>query len=151
MTVAQSEGVAHTPEGLEAVVFTADGDMRQALNNLQATSNGFGLVDQANVFKVCDQPHPVVIGGIVKSCLQARIDDAYEGVRALFDQGYSSSDIITILFRVVKNFSSAEMSEFLKLEYIKRIGFCHMRINDGVNSRLQLSGLLAELCALILV
>ena len=27
--------MAHTPDGLEAVVFTADGDMRQALNNLQ--------------------------------------------------------------------------------------------------------------------
>jgi DNA polymerase III delta prime subunit len=33
--VCQAEGVAHTPDGLEAVVFTADGDMRQALNNLQ--------------------------------------------------------------------------------------------------------------------
>jgi replication factor C subunit 2/4 len=119
LTVAQAEGVAYTPEGLEAVVFTADGDMRQALNNLQATSNGFGLVDQGAVFKVCDQPHPVVVGSIVRSCLAAKIDDAYDGVRALCDQGYSSSDIITILFRVVKNFSAGEMSEFLKLEYIK--------------------------------
>lgn len=34
-SLAQAEGVAHTPDGLEAVVFTADGDMRQALNNLQ--------------------------------------------------------------------------------------------------------------------
>ncbi len=40
------------PDGLEAIVFTADGDMRQALNNLQATVAGFGLVNQANVFKV---------------------------------------------------------------------------------------------------
>ena len=27
--------VAYLPEGLEAIIFTADGDMRQALNNLQ--------------------------------------------------------------------------------------------------------------------
>ena len=40
------------PEGLEAIIFTADGDMRQALNNLQATYFGFGLVDAAAVFKV---------------------------------------------------------------------------------------------------
>lgn len=39
-------------EGLEAIIFTADGDMRQALNNLQATHFGFGLVDSAAVFKV---------------------------------------------------------------------------------------------------
>ncbi len=39
-------------DGLEAVVFTADGDMRQALNNLQATASGSGLVNQEAVFKV---------------------------------------------------------------------------------------------------
>ena len=30
--------------------------------------------------------------------------------------------------------------------YLQEVGFCHMRIGDGVNSRLQLSGLLAKLC-----
>lgn len=41
----------YVKEGLEAIIFTADGDMRQALNNLQATHFGFGLVDAAAVFK----------------------------------------------------------------------------------------------------
>ena len=44
--------VAYVKEGLEAIVFTADGDMRQGLNNLQATHYGFGLVDPDAVFKV---------------------------------------------------------------------------------------------------
>lgn len=34
------------PSGLEALTFTADGDMRQAINNLQATAAGFGFVNQ---------------------------------------------------------------------------------------------------------
>lgn len=42
----------YVPEGLEAIIFTADGDMRQALNNLQATFAGFRFVNQENVFKV---------------------------------------------------------------------------------------------------
>ena len=44
--------VPYVPEGLEAIIFTADGDMRQALNNLQATFSGFRFVNQENVFKV---------------------------------------------------------------------------------------------------
>lgn len=44
--------VSYVPEGLEAIIFTADGDMRQALNNLQATYSGFRFVNQENVFKV---------------------------------------------------------------------------------------------------
>ena len=31
----EAEGVTRTPEGLEALIFTAEGDMRNALNNLQ--------------------------------------------------------------------------------------------------------------------
>jgi replication factor C subunit 2/4 len=42
------------------------------------------------------------------------------------------------------------MSEWLQLEFLKEIGFCHMRIGDGVNSRLQLSGMLAKLCRMAL-
>ncbi|KAH9540194.1 hypothetical protein CY35_15G098500 [Sphagnum magellanicum] len=51
LRVVEAEKVPYVPEGLEAVVFTADGDMRQALNNLQATYSGFQFVNQDNVFK----------------------------------------------------------------------------------------------------
>ncbi len=124
-------------------------------------------------------------------------------VQKLFNDGYSATDIITTLFRIVRN---ADLQEWIKLEYIKvrlwgrparaaymlgacphsylscrrnhvlcyrcavsrplwrfcsaivrhsrvppqEIGFCHIRISDGVNSRLQLSGLLAKLCKLTL-
>lgn len=47
--------VPYIPEGLEAIIFTADGDMRQALNNVQATYSGFRFVNQENVFKVIIQ------------------------------------------------------------------------------------------------
>lgn len=47
--------VPYDDGGLEAIIFTADGDMRQALNNLQATYSGFRFVSQKNVFKVAIQ------------------------------------------------------------------------------------------------
>ena len=51
-------------DGLEAVVFTADGDMRQALNNLQAVASNAGLVNQEAVFKVAAYP-------VQHACMQA--------------------------------------------------------------------------------
>lgn len=45
--------------------------------------------------------------------------------------------------------SSPELKAF-QSNSLQQIGFCHMRVGDGVNSRLQLSGLLAELCKLTL-
>lgn len=53
--------MAYVPEGLEAIIFTADGDMRQALNNLQATYTGFRFVNQENVFKVTNSNNNLLL------------------------------------------------------------------------------------------
>lgn len=55
--VLEMEKVASNEKGLEALVFTADGDMRQALNNAQATHSGFGFISAENVFKVRARAH----------------------------------------------------------------------------------------------
>ncbi|KAG7015622.1 Replication factor C subunit 2 [Cucurbita argyrosperma subsp. argyrosperma] len=142
MVVLQAEKVPYVPEGLEAIIFTADGDMRQALNNLQATYSGFRFVNQDNVFKVCDQPHPLHVKNMVRNVLEGKFDDACAALKQLYDMGYSPTDIITTLFRIIKNY---DMAEYLKLEFMKETGFAHMRICDGVGSYLQLCGLLAKL------
>jgi replication factor C subunit 2/4 len=141
--VCQQENVEYSEDGLEAVVFTAQGDMRQALNNLQSTHEGFGFVKSSNVFKVCDEPHPLLIKDMLGHCVQSNIDEAYKVMDHLWKLGYSPEDIITNIFRVCK---SHPMEEFLKLEFVKEIGRAHMLIVQGTSSLLQLSGLLARLC-----
>ncbi|CAI0414262.1 unnamed protein product [Linum tenue] len=116
MVVVEAEKVPYVPEGLEAIIFTADGDMRQALNNLQATYSGFRFVNQENVFKVCDQPHPLHMKNMVRQVLEGKFDDACSGLKQLYDLGYSPTDIITTLFRIIKNY---DMAEYLKLEFMK--------------------------------
>lgn len=44
--------ISYDDDGLQAITFTAQGDMRQAINNLQSTVDGFGFVNSENVFKV---------------------------------------------------------------------------------------------------
>jgi len=50
--IANAEKVIYTEDGLASIVFTANGDMRQAINNLQSTFTGFNIVNMENVFKV---------------------------------------------------------------------------------------------------
>jgi replication factor C subunit 2/4 len=89
---------------LTALIFTAEGDMRQAINNLQSTWSGFGFVSGENVFKVCDQPHPIVIQAIIRACAKGDIEAASENLNELWHQGYSAVDIVVTVFRVVKTF-----------------------------------------------
>lgn len=143
LTVCDKEKVAYADDGMEAIVFTAQGDMRQALNNLQSTTEGFGYVNSENVFKVCDEPHPLLIKDMLIHCSQSNMDQAYQIMNQLWKLGYSPEDIITNVFRVCK---TLDLAEYIKLEFIKQIGYTHMKIVKGTNSLLQMAALLAQLC-----
>lgn len=94
--------VPYTDEGLSALIFTSEGDMRQAINNLQSTYSGFNFISPDNVFKVCDQPHPVIVKQMLSACQKGDVDLALDGLRGLWDQGYSAVDIVVTIFRVSK-------------------------------------------------
>lgn len=140
--VAAFESVSYDDSGLEAIIFTAEGDMRNALNALQSTVSGFGLVTADNVFKVCDQPHPLKVRAAIDMALNGRTRDASDVVIDLWSKGYAATDIIQTLFRVTK---TMDMPEQKKLDFIREIGFTHMRIAEGLNSQLQLLGCMARL------
>ncbi|RHY08576.1 hypothetical protein DYB37_004570 [Aphanomyces astaci] len=142
--VCDAEKVGYNHDGMEALIFTAEGDMRNALNNCQATFSGFGYISDANVFKVCDQPHPTVVKEIIDACVQGDMVTAEKAMVALWKSGYSALDIIGTVFRVAK---SADMDESLKLDFVKLIGQAHMCVADGLTTLVQLHGLVARLCA----
>ena len=115
--MARRAQVKYNEEGLTALVFTSEGDMRQAVNNLQSTWSGFNFVGADEVFKVCDQPHPVKIEKLLTACVRGKVDPAMDALDELWTAGYSAVDIVVTLFRVNKGMDS--LSEFIKLEFIR--------------------------------
>ena len=76
--------------------------MRYALNNLQATTAGFGSISKKNVYKVCDQPHPELMQNVLKSCQKASFQEACNNINIIFDEGYNIVDLINTLTRVMQ-------------------------------------------------
>ena len=107
-------------------------DMRNALNAMQSTVSGFNHISQENVFRVCDVPHPLKMKEAIEKCRIGEMAEAVDIVMKLWGAGYAATDIIQTLFRVTK---SLEMPEYQKLEFIKEIGFTHMRIAEGLNTQ----------------
>lgn len=135
-----------TEDGLKAILFTAEGDMRHALNNLQSTYSGLTNITAENVFKMVDQPHPLTINTVLRQCVKGYIKQAMIPLSELWEQGYAAIDIVGTMFRVAKHL---DMDDRLKAVFIKEIGLTHTRIADGVSTHLQLNGLLARLCKLV--
>lgn len=135
--------VKYNNEGIDAIIFTSQGDLRQAINNLQSTHDGFEEITSENVFKVCDEPPPIMIQEMIRHCIKRDFDQAEEHMSHLFKLGYSTEDLISSIFRVIKSY---EMPEYLKLEYLKQVGIIHLRIVQGVGTLLQMTSLLAHFC-----
>lgn len=55
--IVQLEKIDIDDSGKTALLYTCEGDMRQAINNLQATQTAFHIVNEETVFKVCDVPN----------------------------------------------------------------------------------------------
>lgn len=142
--VLDAEGVRYDDTGVDAAVFTADGDMRVALNNVQSTHNGFGFVNGTNLNKVCDQPQPKTAADYLALCMEKRLDDALDTIMTLADGGYSVADIVQTVFRVCRGLKIQK--ELSKLNMLREVGLVHMRVAEGVNSPLQLAALTARLC-----
>lgn len=141
LEVIKAEDVKYTNDGLEAIIFTAEGDMRQAINNLQSCVAGHGLVNGDNVFKIVDSPHPLIVK---KMLLAPTLDESIIYLRdELWGKGYSAVDIVTTCFRVTKTLF--QVREVKRLEMIKEIGITHMRILEGVGTYLQLASMLAQI------
>ena len=99
--VVNSEKYECQEEGYGALIVTAEGDMRYALNNLQATAAGFDKINKTNVFKVCDQPHPELMEGVIRQCIQGQFSQACQDIDKVFNEGYNIVDLINTLTRVI--------------------------------------------------
>lgn len=82
--ICKAENVQFSDDGLAALVFSAEGDMRQAINNLQSTHAGFGFVNSDNVFRVVDSPHPIKVQAMIKSCHERNVDEALDALKELW-------------------------------------------------------------------
>jgi DNA polymerase III delta prime subunit len=82
--ICEAEKVPYDDSGLAGLIFCAEGDMRQAINNLQSTHSGFGFVSGDNVFKVADSPHPIKVQAMVKCCYEQKIDEAVDSLQELW-------------------------------------------------------------------
>merc|ERR1712187_756979 len=93
--VLEKESAPYDQSGIDALIFSAEGDMRNVLNGAQSTFNAFGMVSQAEVFKMNDQPQPAKVKASLEASLRKDYKEAFAPVHEIWKQGYSTMDIIS--------------------------------------------------------
>ncbi|NHN43459.1 replication factor C small subunit [Halorubellus sp. JP-L1] len=141
--IAEAEGLEVTDDGVDALVYAADGDMRRAINALQAASVTDEVVDEATVYAITSTARPEEVEEMVSLAIdgdfvasRSRLDEL------LSDRGLAGGDIIDQVHRSAWEF---DLDDTATVRLMDRLGEADYRITEGANERIQLEALLASL------
>ena len=141
--ICEKENIKYDDNGIDLITSNSLGDMRAAINNLQAVYTGFKTITINNINKICDKPNPILIKNIIDYCINNDYANAVKYILQLKNDGYSGSDIIMNMNIVLR---THQMNEGLRIKYIGELGKTCIRISKGLDTNLQLYGCLSRLC-----
>jgi replication factor C small subunit len=139
--IAQNEGLEVTDEGMEAAIYVSQGDMRKAINALQAAGLMEKKIGMESIYQITATARPEEIGELIDLALQGDFMGARTKLdNLLINQGLSGEDVIVQIHRTMFDKS---MPDLLKVKLMDRIGEIDFRLTEGANERIQLEALLA--------
>ncbi len=141
--IAEKEQVKLTEEGAEAIFEVCGGDMRRAINTLQASASLSKPVDAKVVYSITGKASPVDVQKMIKTAMGGDFIEARKQLRDMIQKyGVAGSDIIrqmhTEIFRT-------DIPEPLKVKLAEAVGEIDYRLVEGSDEEVQLSALLAKL------
>jgi replication factor C small subunit len=142
--IAKKENVTLSPEAAARIVDYAEGDLRHAINALQAAA-AFkeGVVDDKTVSQVLGEASPMQVQLMIRKALCGSFVDARKMMYDLMGSyGFSGSDIVRQMQREL--FKMSTLTPEQKADLSNIIGEYDYRLTQGANSDIQLSALLAQ-------
>ncbi len=138
--IVDKEGLKVTDDGLKAICELAEGDMRRAINLLQAAADG--QISRERVYAIAAQARPDDVETMIRLVLSGRFEEGRKKLyELLFDQGLAGEDILKAIH---KQLFDLDLPEPAKLELLEKIGHTEFRLNQGGTDDIQLLALLAQ-------
>ncbi len=145
--ICEQEHCQYDLEALETIYEISEGDMRKAINILQAAA-ALGKVTVENVYKVVGLAHPKEIREIIMLALDGRFTDARKKLRELMiNYGLSGTDVIKQIHREVFG-SELKLPDEVRVMIADYAGEIQYRLVEGADDEIQLNAFLAWLSML---
>ena len=140
--ICKTENVKYDEKGLESIIFISQGDIRQAINNLEATHNSYNFISEDNVYKLCYQPHPNTIINLIQKCASRNLIQGIAKYEDLKDQGYCNSDILQTMINVLKLIT---IDEHIRINFIKILSDIYLNVSEGTDTNLQMYSCISKM------
>jgi len=143
--IAKAEKLKIDKSAGEAILHLAEGDMRRAVNILQAAAV-LGKIDEKTIYDVTSQANPEQVRQLMESTLSGSFSKAREQLRdLLLKQGLSGDDIIKEMHKQILKLKTDEKK---KVQLMSLLGEYEFRLTEGSNALIQLEALVAQMTIL---
>ncbi|KAI8912072.1 P-loop containing nucleoside triphosphate hydrolase protein [Powellomyces hirtus] len=140
--VIESEGISITEDGLQALLKLSLGDMRRALNILQATHAAFNPITEQAIYLCTGSPLPSDISQIVNWLFNEDFATAYTNIQSLRVQhGLALADIIT---EVHETLAVIELPGPVRVLLFDKLAELEYNLSTGCTEKAQLSALVGS-------
>jgi replication factor C small subunit len=141
--MAEKEKVKLSSEGVDAIFEVCGGDLRRAINTLQAAASLNKPVDAKTIYSITGRATPADVQRMMKTAIEGDFLGARKQLRDMIQKyGIAGSDIIrqihTEIFR-------SDIPEQWKIRLADVVGEADYRLVEGSDEEIQLSALLARL------
>jgi len=141
--IAENEKINLARDGLDAIYDVCRGDLRKAINSLQAAASLGKSITSEIIYSVVGRANPANVHAMIKIAMDGNFIEARKRLREMIlKYGVAGSDIIKQihgeLFRV-------DIPEKWKIKLAEIVGDVDFRLAEGADEEVQLSALLARL------
>ena len=141
--MAEKEKLNLLDDGLDAIFEVCGGDLRRAINTLQAAFSLNRPIDAKVVYSIAGRAHPADVRKMIETAMSGNFLEARKQLRGMIQKyGVAGSDIIRQIHTEI--FRSA-IPEPWKIRLADIAGEIDYRLVEGSDEEVQLSALLARL------
>ncbi|MEM3732165.1 MAG: replication factor C small subunit [Candidatus Bathyarchaeia archaeon] len=141
--IAEKEKVKLLEDGLNAILSVANGDLRKAINTLQAAASLEKPIDEETVYIVVGLAKPEDVHEMLELSFKGNFIEARKKLRLMLTEyGLSGLDILK---QVHSEIFKLNLPDEEKLKLTDLIGEVDYRLSQGADEEIQLSAMLAKL------
>lgn len=145
--IAKEEKVKLDDEGLVALIYVSNGDLRRAVNYLQACATVSGEVTDDLVYKITGKIQPEEIVKMIRSAIEGNLAAA----KGMLDDfintyGLSARNLVSQIHSELYKIDSIE--EIDKIRIVRILSQIDYRLSQGATESIQLNAIIAKLALL---
>ncbi|KAF4569636.1 Subunit of heteropentameric Replication factor C (RF-C) [Pleurotus pulmonarius] len=139
-TVVEAERVNLTVDGKQALLKLSKGDMRRALNVLQACHAAYDVTNETAVYNCTGSPHPSDIETIINAMLSEEFTTAYAMLSSIkTEKGLALQDLLAGAYEYVE---TLELKPQARVYLLDHLATTEHRLSTGGNEKIQMTSLL---------